>query len=255
MGGRTSHMQLRIPIILNETPMCNVKKNPLEAGLLQAAKILIYDEVPMQHQHAQETIDCTLRDVCECDKPFGGLTVVFGGDFQQILPVIVKGSRSDIVDACIQRSVIWRNLKVLHLRTNMRLGDDQEEREFAQWQLNVGHGMHTDEDANITIPEQFHCSSNTVDALVDEIYPGIKELPHPPDEYFSKWSILSARNNSVDSLNAKILQDFPGQEKTFHSADSIKQDSTEENILMYPVEYLNSIIASGLPLSKLKLKL
>src|ERR1700733_2713694 len=116
----------------------------------------------------------------------GGLTVVFGGDFQQILPVIVKGSRSDIVDACIQRSVIWRNLKVLHLRTNMRLEDDQEEREFAQWQLNVGHGMHTDEDANITIPEQFHCSSNTVDALVDEIYPGIKELPHPPDEYFSK---------------------------------------------------------------------
>ena len=115
----------------------------------------------------------------------------------------------------------------------MRLGDDQEEREFAQWQLNVGHGMHTDEDANITIPEQFHCSSNTVDALVDEIYPGIKELPHPPDEYFSKRSILSARNDSVDSLNAKILQDFPGQEKTFHG--------TEENILMYPVEYLNFI--------------
>ena len=65
MGGRTSHMQLRIPIILNETPMCNVKKNPLEAGLLQAAKILIYDEVPMQHRHAQEAIDCILRDVCE----------------------------------------------------------------------------------------------------------------------------------------------------------------------------------------------
>jgi hypothetical protein len=77
----------------------------------------------------------------------------------------------------------------------------------------------------------------------------------PPDEYFSKRSILSARNDSVDSLNAKILQDFPGQEKTFHSADSIKQDGTEENILIYPVEYLNSIKASGLPLSKLKLKL
>ena len=206
IGGRTSHMRLKIPIILNETSICNIRKNSLEAGLLQAAKILIYDEVPMQHRHAQEAVDRTLRDIRECNKPFGGLTVVFGGDFQQILPVIVKGCRSDIVGACIQRSAIWKDLKVLHLRINMRLGDNQEEREFAQWQLNIGHGMHTDEDGNITIPEQFHCPSNTIDALVDEIYPGIEELPHPPDEYFFQRSILSARNDSVDSLNANILR-------------------------------------------------
>jgi ATP-dependent DNA helicase PIF1 len=147
---------------------CNVKKGSLEAELLKAAKILIYDEVPMQHRHAQEAVDHTLQDIRECDKPFGGLIVVFGGDFQQILPVIIKGSRPQIVGACIQRSTIWKDLKILHLKTNMRLGDNLEEREFAQWQLDIGHGRHTDEDGNITIPHKFHCPFNTVDSSWDQ---------------------------------------------------------------------------------------
>ena len=48
----------------------------------------------MQHRHIIEVVDCTFRDLHNSDKPFGGLTVVFGEDFQQILPVILKGSRA-----------------------------------------------------------------------------------------------------------------------------------------------------------------
>jgi hypothetical protein len=39
--------------------------------------------------------------------PFGGPTVVFGGYFQQILPVIVKGSHPEIVNPSICSSYIW----------------------------------------------------------------------------------------------------------------------------------------------------
>ena len=52
-----------------------------------------------------------------------------------------------------------------------------------------------------------------------------------------------------------MLKKFPGEEKVFMSADSVRNN--EENGeggggLMYPVENLNTINCSGLPLAKLK---
>ena len=46
------------------------------------------------------------------DLPFGGITVTFRGDFQQILPIIPKGTKEQIIGACIQRSQLWRYIKV-----------------------------------------------------------------------------------------------------------------------------------------------
>jgi ATP-dependent DNA helicase PIF1 len=68
--------------------------------------------------------------------------------------------------------------------------------------------------------------------------------------------ILSARNDDVDELNHRILCDFPGEEKVYLSADSIKEDTADpDTVLMYPTEYLNMITASGLRLHKLVLKI
>jgi ATP-dependent DNA helicase PIF1 len=255
MGGCTSHSRLKIPIAVDENSFCSIKRGSLEAELIQQTSLLIYDEITMQHRHCQEAFDRTCRDIRDSDMPFGGLTVVFGGDFQQILPVIVKGSRPEIVNASIRSSYIWSHLKILSLKLNMRLGQNPEEANFAKWQLEVGHGQHTDEDANITLPPYFHCPHNTVESLIDSVYPGISHLPHPPDHYFTERCILSARNDDVDHLNEKILNDFPGEERVYLSADSIKEDTSDpEAVLMYPTEYLNMITASGLPLHKLTLK-
>nr|KAJ0220126.1 hypothetical protein LSAT_V11C200058070 [Lactuca sativa] len=69
-------------------------------ALLNKAGLIIWDEAPMMHCHCFEAVDRTLRDIIlpsDIDKPFGGKTIVFGGDFRQILPVIQRGNRSDIV--------------------------------------------------------------------------------------------------------------------------------------------------------------
>ena len=129
---------------------------------------------------------------------------------------------------------------------------NQEETDFAKWQIEVGHGKHTDNDNNIEIPPQFQLPDNSVEALINHIYPGIRDLPHPPDAYFSDCSILSARNDDVDDLNGRVITDFPGQEKVFHSADWARDNDNGE--IMYPVEYLNKITLSGMPLAKLTLK-
>ncbi len=67
---------------------------------------------------------------------------------------------------------------------------------------------------------------------------------------------MASRNDDVDDINCKILGQFPGAEMVFYSADTIKDNDGHgaQGILMYPVEYLNSINCSGLPLHKLSLK-
>jgi len=49
-----------------------------------------------------------------------GIIFVFAGDFRQTLPIIPRGSRSDIVKACLKSSGIWHEIETLQLRTNMR---------------------------------------------------------------------------------------------------------------------------------------
>jgi ATP-dependent DNA helicase PIF1 len=61
----------------------------------------------------------------------------------------------------------------------------------------------------------------------------------------------------VDSLNKKALEKFPGRVQVFHSADSIptsEQSGGDDGLQNYPVEYLNEINCSGLPLAKLEVK-
>jgi PIF1-like helicase len=205
----------------------------------------------MHHRHIVETVDRTFQDLRDSTKLFGGLTVVFGGDFQQTLPIIPKGSRAQIVGGCLQRSPMWRSITVLHLHQNMCLNTAVEaEANFAQWQLDVGQGKHTDEHGNISLPDLFRCRENTIDSLIDAIYPGINTLTHPAT-YFAERAILSCLNKEVDHINLAVLERFPGPTQTFHSADYIPtSDQSGENdpLLNYPTEYLHKIDCSGLPL-------
>jgi hypothetical protein len=97
------------------------------ALLIQQADLIIWDKAPMVHRHAFEAVDRLLRDLMrpmnpEAEQlPFGGKVVVFGGDFRQILQVIPKGGREDIIGACLSRSLLWRYARVYKLNINMRL--------------------------------------------------------------------------------------------------------------------------------------
>ena len=254
-GGRTAHSRFKIPIDLNETSKCRFGKNHDLYTVLQRTGIIIWDEAPMQHKHAVEALDRTLREVMGVDKCFGGITVLFGGDFRQTLPVVPKGTRQEIVAASLKRSNrIWRHTKVLHLRKNMRLDRTPESEAFAKWLLDVGSGKNVDNDGKISLPEHMQCGAD-VDSLVQSTYPGV-HIPNQPDQYYLDRTILSGTNDDVDKINAAILQKFPGEETVLMSADSVSQDdeASHLNFQPYPMEFLNSITASGLPLAKLALK-
>jgi len=78
----------------------------------------------MSHRWVIETVDRTLRDICDQkNMPFGGKLIVFGGDFRIILLVVKKGSRADIVAASLSRSHFLPDCHGMHLKINMRLRD------------------------------------------------------------------------------------------------------------------------------------
>jgi hypothetical protein len=257
-GGRTAHSRFKIPIPCHESSFCFIPKTSDLASLIRCTDLVIWDEAPMQHRHIMEAVDRSFKDVRGSDRPFGGLPIVFGGDFQQILPVILKGSRAQVVGASMKSSTLWQHITVLHLHQNMRLNTHiKAEANFAKWQLEVGHGKHTDEAYNITLPDHFCCPENTVDSLIDTIYPSIHTGNHS-DQYFSERVILSCQNKYVNELNKTVLDKFPGAAQVFHSVDSIptaQQTGEDDPLLNYPVEYLNEINCGSLPLAKLELKI
>ena len=110
-GGRTAHSMFKIPLDIKENGNCPISKQSQLAEVIQKTELIIWDEAPMQHQYCAEVVNNTLRDLLnKNDIPFGGITVVLEGDFQQILPVVLKGSQTQTVAASLLRSRSWDNI-------------------------------------------------------------------------------------------------------------------------------------------------
>ncbi|KAG3236575.1 hypothetical protein PI124_g18419 [Phytophthora idaei] len=107
MGGRTAHSTFRTPLKLNDTSTCSIYKQSHLKGLIQKASLVIWEEAPMTHRHAFEAVDWSLRDLMDNDdEPFGGKVLVLSGDFRQNLPVVVRGTRAQTIDACLKSSTL-----------------------------------------------------------------------------------------------------------------------------------------------------
>jgi len=64
--------------------------------------------------------------------PFGGITVVFGGDFCQTLPMVPKGIYQQVVVVSLCRGNLWGHIKFLYLRQNMCLDHSEADNQHAQ---------------------------------------------------------------------------------------------------------------------------
>jgi hypothetical protein len=250
-GGRTVHSRFKIPIKLTDNSMCGFTKQSGTAELLKEAALIIWDEVAMTKRQAVEALDRSLQDIMGCALPFGGKIVVFGGDFRQVLPVVPKGTRAQITDATIQRSYIWQKIHKIHLTRNMR---SQADPLFSEYLLRIGNGTEeTIGDDYVRLPEDIvigHTDDETaINRLIKEVFPSLSANAKS-GEYMSSRAILSTKNDYVDELNSKMIDMFPGQEKVYHSFDSIEDDYSNN----YPIDFVNSLTPNGLPPHVLKVK-
>ena len=120
--------------------------------------------------------------------------------------------------------------------------------------MTIGAGTGLDNNEKIAIPPNITCGNHTVDSLIDSIYPDIDQ-GEKDDQYFLDRNILACTNSDVTDLNARLLERFPGEKHVMLSADSVElEDEGMNEHQPYPMEYLNSLVSSSLPLAHLELK-
>ena len=82
-GGRTARPRFKIPLTIEDGGCCSFTKQSSTAKLLRRTSLIIWDEATMTKRQAVEAFDKSLRDIMDRPElPFGGKTVVFGGDFR-----------------------------------------------------------------------------------------------------------------------------------------------------------------------------
>ncbi|CEP13636.1 hypothetical protein [Parasitella parasitica] len=196
----------------------------------------------MQHRHCFEAVDRTFRDLCTVDDNtlFGGIPVVLGGDFAQIPPVVPLDGRPETVQASLIMSTkIWPKLRKLFLVENMRLSNSSE--------LDKQRG-------SIQLPP-FLKKTTDVEMFIEDIYPKqVLQSPIQNSVFFKERAILCSKNTTVEETNAKVLRNVAGDIVTLFSTDTVQSDITGSSMGDVPEEYLHSLTPSGLPPSKLELK-
>ncbi len=80
-GGRMAHLYLKIPIVLDCTSFCCIRKQDDLAALIRQTKLILWDETPMTNKLVFEAVDQTLHDLIDRNEPFGGIIFVMSRDF------------------------------------------------------------------------------------------------------------------------------------------------------------------------------
>ena len=276
-GGRTAHSRFKIPVPVLSDSVCFVGREEDTADMLRAARVIIWDEAVMAHKWCFEAVDRTLRDLMKQldptlgEMPFGGKVVLLGGDFRQILPVIKRGRRADIVQATVNKSSLWQHITVLHLEKNMRAlsllqaGDAAkaaEVQEFADFLLSAGDGTQpVDSEDKIRIPPCMCSKGQSIEELVDEIFSGLDECTTEEEirDFMVSRAILAPLNEDVDKINAIAndrikCQGANGQPASVQELLSVDTVLEQEQAAAYPTEFLNKLEFSGLPPHKLKIQ-
>ncbi|XP_056841667.1 uncharacterized protein LOC130494865 [Raphanus sativus] len=193
---------------LYRTIIARIRSGSSLAELICKADLIIWDEAPMAHRHTFETLDRSLRDLLShadpeaATKPFGGKTVLLGGDFRQILPVIPHGKRPDT-----------------------------EDKDFAEWLLQVGNGeaetvssykSKHEEGSQIFVDKSLLLprSETPHEALADAAYPNFLQN-YRNKEYLKERAVLTPTNNTVHEINAYLLSKIPSHAREYLSSDSI----------------------------------
>ncbi|UYV81456.1 hypothetical protein LAZ67_20001240 [Cordylochernes scorpioides] len=216
-GGRTYHSQFKLPVPLLDTSTSSMRMTSDDAKQIREANVIIYDEATMAPKDALRCINNLLKEIMQNEKPLGGKTIVFGGDFRQTLPVVSHGTQAAIVESSIKFHPLWKKFNILKLDNNIRSIDP----EFSAWLLKLGNGELTNDlgldSDTFEIPSEMVCNGD----LVKEIY-GDKLLPSDFEQYTDK-AILCPRNVDVDDINKRHLKIMRAIYRNFSTALTLRE--------------------------------
>ena len=274
--GTTAHKRFRIPIQINADSVCAINRGTEFAEDILKASLIIWDEAPMMSRHVFKAVDRTLRDLTRRPTlPFGGKTVVLGGDFRQCLPVIPRAQPEEIVNAALNNIDFWDRVTILHLHANMRvryyqeMGDAQaaELHSWTNYLKRVGDDTeptlprdHATHPAWIHVPASVAFPQDDEVEFIRHIYGGYThfDASREQESFLRETAILCPTNLKADNINERIINsdilgdDFAAADtKVFYATNSIVEEELRDH---YPQNLLDAHEESGLPPHKLVLK-
>lgn len=259
-GGRTAHNLFKIPLNIpsgNEgyNKLCNLE-GPHEK-LFQMTALIIWDEVVMAARETIEIVDRTLQKVMKNKAPFGGIVVVLGGDFKQILPV--KEGKTSIIGATLHCSPLWKKMQKFSLTEIMR---QKEDKEYANYVSTIGDGSINSSRGSVRLYAEMYItgvgtlnrrramSFVTRDDLIAHTFP---ELKHGK---LSNTLIVCPTNIAQRETNQQCLDQMPGDEILLIAKDKcILEEPRESNQNQAEIsDDVMSRVVEGLPLHTIRLK-
>jgi hypothetical protein len=269
----TAHELWCLPVIEDEMRdiddekiKCMFHFRPERKQLLDSTSLFIWDEFPSNHRECFEAVYTSMHGL-------RGKVVLAMGDWKQILPVVSRGDKSEVLDSCMFSSPLWERFEKLTLETNMRLSgaasdeDAQTKQNYATMIKNLAANENTIHYSDITFEHNngerkdfvfLHVSVfNEDDAC--SMRASINWL-FPDDHYdaltASNNTILATTNDEVDKWNDKISSLNPSAESIMFSKTWFSEvDDLHGNMkFMLNETALNNINRNGVPPHQLKLK-
>jgi hypothetical protein len=174
---------------------------------------------------------------------FGGKVIILLGDFRQTCPVIPGGTRTQVVDACIQSSPLWSSFQIRPLHRLIRNASDPL---YADYVNGIGDGAGPD------VP--LHMLSLTTDK--EELMQFTFPSPVLRDPYTCLTrGIIAPTNNQVDEYNSVLLDRVQGVSRRYLAADTLKE-ANESGLMSHSavLDYVARRTPPGLPPHSLVVK-
>ncbi|GBN85660.1 hypothetical protein AVEN_171879-1 [Araneus ventricosus] len=140
----------------------------------------------------------------------------------------------------------------MKLTTNMRIQNNcQNSQIFSEYLLKIGDGQEAiTENGKIRLSNEFCMICPTLENLINQVYPVIT-LNMQNIQWIQELTILTPLNEKVREINFTLQEKVPTAARTYYSIDKCLND---EEATRYPVEFLNSLDPSCIPLHRLVLK-
>jgi ATP-dependent DNA helicase PIF1 len=206
-------------------------------------------------------VDNTLRDVCDApDIPFGGMPVVFAGDFGQTLPIVKHGGPEQQVAAslCGGVSHIWAGLRHLQLTDNVRVQrlratDDSNAARLQAWEdllLRVRRGEGTQP---FIVPPEMRVHDRELETLLTWVFGDVATNGLSDDAMLHR-AVLTPLRSCVDRINAIMLARMhvpQDQQRAYIAADEVVDAGDPA---LHGPDVLCALQPDGLPTHTLHLK-
>jgi len=206
----------------------------------------------MPNKACFEAVNRTLNDICNTNnqRVFGGIPVVLGGDFAQILPVILRGTRQATVLACIRHASIWASLHIRKLKTIICVIASDANQFFLTFIKDLVtnpllHGNHQ--------LLRYIRRVSTVDQLCDP-QQLLNNAVNNHQALIGR-AILAFRNDTVNDSNNVLVDRMPGEEICFEAANHVEVPEDAAHAEPFAVAYLQCISLASISPSCLRLKI